>query len=346
MSKPNAFWQLLESPARTGRPLSTWKLALREEFELVASYIVPTGALATTMPCARTFAGHFCSYRIVEHEDGTFAGVCDEGRCPRRVFQREELAQHAIDEDRLAKELTTLLGITPSPQEVEGVGRSRRLGFLKGEERIPVILTTQWTVPDCNRFLADFYADRSGRVLWIFSTGRRLDDKSQRILSKQEAVVFTIDGHFEIESGALKLLPEGVKDWDDTLFRLTGVGVHEHGFHVPAGAKWSDLTLRFRDGHTLVARMGKAANGCFSFRDLQMEDKRTKGPDVQWELLRQFAESYGTINWQSKAASLRNKKKKDRLAESLKTFFGIPGEPFNYLQNEGGWESVFNIQPE
>jgi hypothetical protein len=345
MPKPNAFWQLLESPARTGRPLSTWKLALREEFELVASYVVPTGALATTMPCARTFAGHFCSYRIVEHENGTFAGVCDEGRCPRRIFQREELAQHAIDEDRLAKEVTTLLAITPSPQEVDGVGRSRRLGFLKGEERIPVILTTQWTVEDCNRFLADFYADRSGRVMWIFPTARRLDDKSQRILSKQEAVVFTIDGHFEIENGALKLLPEGVKDWDDTLFRLTGVGVHEHGFHVPAGAKWSDLTLRFRDGHTIQASLGKQRRR-FNYRDIGLVDKRKDGPDAQWDLLQRFAANYGSLNWSSQGSDIRNQKRKERLAEALKSFFGIPGEPFNYDPSDGGWESVFNIQPE
>jgi len=345
MSKPNAFWQLLESPARTGRPLSTWKLALREEYELVQSYIVPTGALATTMPCARTFAGHFCSYRIVEHENGTFAGVCDEGRCPRRIFQREELAQHAIDEDRLAKELTALLAITPSPQEVDGVGRSRRLGFLKGEERIPVILTTQWTVEDCNRFLADFYADRSGRVMWIFPTGRRLDDKSQRILSKQEAVVFTIDGHFEIENGLIKLLPEGAKDWDDTLFRLTGVGVHEHGFHVPAGAKWSDLTLRFRDGHTIQASLGNQRRR-FNYRDIGLVDKRKDGPDAQWDLLQRFAANYGSLNWSSQGSDIRNQKRKERLAEALKSCFGISGEPFNYVQTDGGWESVFNIQPE
>jgi len=28
------------------------------------------------------------------------------------------------------------------------------------------------------------------------------------------------------EGVAIKLLPEGSKDWDDTLFKLTGVGVH------------------------------------------------------------------------------------------------------------------------
>jgi hypothetical protein len=89
---------------------------------------------------------------------------------------------------------------------------------------------------------------------------------------------------------------------------------------------------------------GGGFQGRFSYAEMGMEDKRTKAPDAQWQLLRHFAEEAGLFTWSSKGANDRNKKRKERLARSLKAFFDLPGEPFRYRKEDGGWEALFVIR--
>ena len=74
--------------------------------------------------------------------------------------------------------------------------------------------------------------------------------------------------------------------------------------------------------------------------------KNPAEPDLQWQLLADFAESGGELTWRDSAADRRNQKRKELLARSLKTFFGIDDEPFETLPNGAGWRARFTILPE
>lgn len=74
-------------------------------------------------------------------------------------------------------------------------------------------------------------------------------------------------------------------------------------FPTPAGAKWSDLKLRFVDGETLsVSILG--VDGRFGYSQMGFVNKKTARPNYQWELLRDFAQCGGKITWSDPAADL------------------------------------------
>jgi hypothetical protein len=86
----NSVFQCLDQSVGHAFRWDSWKGLLKERFGEIEPWLMPAGRLAANVPCERTQLFN-CSYRVVEHANGTFAGVCDEGRCQRRVFEKSEL---------------------------------------------------------------------------------------------------------------------------------------------------------------------------------------------------------------------------------------------------------------
>lgn len=114
-------------------------------------------------------------------------------------------------------------------------------------------------------------------------------------------------------------------------------------FPTPPGARWSDLQLRFADGHTVRARIGKTSR-LVTHEELGLHDGRTKRPNLQWELLATFAQGHGQLTWDNRSASPRNQKRKEELAKALRKYFGIDDDPF--AMENGGWRTKFSIEGE
>lgn len=114
-------------------------------------------------------------------------------------------------------------------------------------------------------------------------------------------------------------------------------------FPTPANARWRDLSIRFRDGHVVIAQIGDVRS-TLSYRDLGMEDTRTKEPNRQWRLLYAFADERGRLDWSSKHAHSRNQKQKEILVRRLKAYFGIPGCPIQSVYGNRRWDAVFVIE--
>lgn len=116
-------------------------------------------------------------------------------------------------------------------------------------------------------------------------------------------------------------------------------------FPTPAGAKWSDLKLRFVDGETLsVSILG--VDGRFVYSQMGFVNKKTARPNLQWELLRDFAQCGGKITWSDPAASAKLPKRKEALAKILKAFFRIDGSPIELTACKKGWCCVFEVRAE
>lgn len=84
----------------------------------------------------------------------------------------------------------------------------------------------------------------------------------------------------------------------------------------------------------------------FIYAELDMMDGRTQKPNKQWELLRDFASSFGTLTWKSPGAAPNVKWQQSVLAKKLKAFFGIEGEPIVLTDDRKGWRTVFAIEPD
>lgn len=116
----------------------------------------------------------------------------------------------------------------------------------------------------------------------------------------------------------------------------------DFGFTSLEECKWSDVTIKFINTETVTLRI-KEKSARLVFSDFGMEQKNTRKPTVQWYLLENFAKENGILDWSSRRAHPANRKRREFLSASLKSFFGIPGEPIVRTDDGNGWRTVFNV---
>lgn len=113
-------------------------------------------------------------------------------------------------------------------------------------------------------------------------------------------------------------------------------------FPTPEGTTWADVSIRFRDGHTVSVK-AKDARGVFTYAQMGMVDRRNGNPTKQWDLLRAFAEGHGTMTWSHSKADRRNQKRRELLARDLRRFFGLHHDPITLSADGMGWITVFGV---
>lgn len=141
--------------------------------------------------------------------------------------------------------------------------------------------------------------------------------------------------------------------------------------------KWEDITIQFKNGNDVDIKI-KDKTFRSDYKAMGFEDKRTRNPDMQWELLIRLSENNGEIDWQSypqnknsnarlteqefgvekdkdiktqnrgfsyKKAPDSTKKAKQLLAKELKAFFGIKEDPFFPYRKEGSYKIKIILIP-
>jgi hypothetical protein len=94
--------------------------------------------------------------------------------------------------------------------------------------------------------------------------------------------------------------------------------------------EWEEITIQFLNGDEAFIKV----NDDFiksNFREMGFNDKRTKGPNNQWVLLKDLSENNGEISGKGMKTSGAGRKKKEKLSILLKNCFRINSDPFfNY----------------
>jgi hypothetical protein len=116
-------------------------------------------------------------------------------------------------------------------------------------------------------------------------------------------------------------------------------------FPTPSGTNWRDITIYFKNGHTVSIRV-KGQTKVRNYSQMGMINKKNGNPTLQWELLRTFAEGHGILDWGSRGADRKNQKRKETLAKNLQDFFGISEDPFELTPGRKGWKARFKILPD
>ncbi len=152
------------------------------------------------------------------------------------------------------------------------------------------------------------------------------------------------------DTGALIGLRPAAEVFEAVRERLIGqrkIKAPEHHFRTPPGTGWQHVSIRFISGHD-VHIQARTEGGAYNFAQMAMANAKKKPPepDVQWQLLLDFAENGGEITWRDSPADRKLEKRRELLAKRLKTFFGIKDEPFEKLPNGLGWRARFTITPE
>lgn len=112
------------------------------------------------------------------------------------------------------------------------------------------------------------------------------------------------------------------------------------GFPTPPGTKWEDITIKFFDGHTVYITAGDKS-GQYSYEAMGMNNRKSSKPNKQCELLEKLAENHGEATFKNDSKLKATKK---NLTKSLRIFFGLTSDPFEYKKPK--YIALFVILPE
>jgi hypothetical protein len=338
------FWLALERLPGQAAVTQYWRHLIRSDFDLASRLMSPDPRLATSFP---RLDGRGPDYAVVEHGYDDFVGVCeDDGE--RTPLSRADLVVYRLDAGKLVAAVAGAFGLEAEGTAVEGLGATNRVGTYRplAGFAYPVYLTIQLEQPDYKAAVESLVATTPGPFVLLAPTNRHHRIASKLLLDGRGCLFLPLADAIRPDARLWGLTDAARAALDAFTARLIpAVEQPMVLFPTPAGATWAMLRVRFIDGHRVAVSVGGEAQ-TFNYTQLGMADGRNGNPTKQWELLRVFARNRGTLTWGSKGASRDNQKRKDKLADDLKAFFRIDGEPFRLLAGGKGWQTVFAVEPD
>ena len=342
------LWQALEAMPGPSAVLAEWRRLAGAELDFLTPYLQPRQRLAASYP--RLVGGEpTYPYEVVEHGPDDFVGICPETE-DRIVLTRNDLIVYELDWPLLLADIAAALKIerrTTDPDELPPLTR------LVGDYQptagysFPAYLTVPLESRSLTSAVCMLVSTSDDALILLTPTRHRLRLDAQQILERKQCCFLPLED---------SLAATGPRQWQATdaavqaLRDFTGLHIPStetaNGavfFPTPAGIGWSDVVIRFVDGHSVSVAAGEITR-TFHYAQMGMADGRNAKPTRQWELLRAFAQGYGVLTWKSRDADRRNQKRREYLARDLKAFFRIDGEPIVLTDDGKGWRTVFRIE--
>ncbi|HNQ22463.1 MAG TPA: hypothetical protein PKK06_05155 [Phycisphaerae bacterium] len=324
---------------------SEWRALLGDDDKAVARFILPTRRIAGSIRC--TAPKRTCVHEIRPWKR-RFLSVCPDG-CEPAELTRDEVTVHRLDVATLAREVAETLGLEPVRAElVPGVAGVWHVGDYVPYSgfRFPVYLALTGE-PEALSWAADGLAARGQWFVLLAPTRSAFTQAAADVIRQAKACFLPLDelvGHGDDDG--LVLLDGVTAEGVLAEFRAAHVPQPKADdgmvfFPTPPGARWSDVSIRFIDRHSVYVKV-KGASGTFHFAQMGMASRKNAKPTVQWLLLEAFAEGHGRLDWRSRKASRKNQKRKENLAADLQRFFPIEDDPF--VIEGDGWRARFAVE--
>lgn len=336
------LWLTAASVPEQRTSLAHWRTLLDADFEQARRWLAPTQEIASAVPCQ---GDRNLWLRVAENEPCRYL-TYDENSHNSRSIDRAEVTVFGIDWSRVADSLCKQTGFhrsansfsikpawnwgTAQPQ----MGFAYPLYIASG----PLIDTLTSIGDQTNQ---PFVVLRLRTKPVDSLCGRLLNEHRGLLLSLAEVTQPTEMGAIVFTQPAL----ESIKSFQQQFLPKQPAEVAKPGFPTPPNCSWSAIKIRFLDIDT-VSITAAGVTGRYHFTEMGFARAGNKRSNVQWELLRAFARSYGTMTWTSPGASRQNQKRKERLSETLCEFFGISDDPIRWMPDRCGWQTLFALEPE
>lgn len=351
MSNLKNPWQALETVPGLAAVEAEWRVTFGDGYESARAFLRPNGKLASSYPCTVP-RGCGCEHDVVVHDPKDIVAVCRCGRgCETFPLKRSDIVVYELDRatfDAAVVDTFNLIKETDCRTDLHGTTRigvySPYAGF-----RFPVYLTIQLEPNDFDSAVDGLMGRTDTPLILLAPTRDLCTAQAERLLTNRKSAFIPLSENVAIaEKRKLRLL----RPLNDILsqFRTANLpSPKDDGsivfFPTPPDATWGDVSIRFKDGHTVSIKV-KSAGGVFNYTQMGMANKKNGDPTVQWELLRTFSDEHGVLDWSSNKADRKNQKRREILATNLRDFFRIKGDPFRLTDDGKGWEALFLISPD
>lgn len=343
---PRDLWGWLERPEECLATESEWRSRLGESFSQVEPLLVGTTSIASSV----TLDGEDDERTIVPGQNGGLIAVCQKTGS-QTAIDPVEVTLRRLAAGAVAKsvaEAMSLEGVVAPVEDVEGAWTIGEFIAVEGE-RFPVYFVA---VADERslRSACNSLSGISGRPFVLvtptrrFSTPKindRLGATGSGWIALSESARLHASGRLQLRLPLQNLLRPFLAIQLPDLFGQP----RRPRFPTPPGAQWSDVRIRFTDAHSVQIKI-KDITHSYTYEGMGMNDKRTPRPTNRWTLLHSFATGGGKLTWDHTDASPRNKKRRERLADDLRAFFGIDVDPFEYDEDLKGWRAKFIVEPD
>ena len=346
------IWRSLEIVGSDALTLPHWQKGLgAEDLALLRPFLSPRPDTAVTQPCANTFSGHDCRYRIVPHTDAhghtAHVGICDEGRCEKRSFTTADLVLYGFNDPKLTAAIATALGLQPFAAACPTTATSTParvlpIATLSGDDgRTAPVVLIRTRAPEAA--LDQLSLKLVAKPIILFPTAADLTPAVEARLHRS-------GWPYRVLENLLFFRPTGIMATADAADSITEMAesligeVTKAVFAVPVGTRWGEITLTFNaNDHQVATVLVRGVRQSITAHDLGLLDTRTQRPDQQWGLLQKLAECGGHFDWIDAKKHDAAKKTKGRLSQALRRAFGIKTEPIEWRREDKAWVTEFNI---
>lgn len=349
------FWAACETLIGQAAVEAEWKRLAGDDYNAAKAFLRPLQEHATSYPCPNE-PQCACSHRVVDHGNGCIVAVCrcDPPCCDKVLLTKSDLVIYELDRPLLYAAITDALLLQPVPADVPGLPWVTRIGFDSpcAGYRFPVYLIL---TPGRERFRNAVFTLAAKTVdpfILIAATGRGCEPECLDLLNTRKALFLTLSDILNIDKASKPAVDEHILRLLDR-FHVAAIPALQPDsreadpitfFSTPANASWNDVCIRFLDGHTVSVLVGNKS-GVYNFVQMGMSKRNSATPTAQWKLLEAFANGHGVFDWKNEHADRTQKKQKQLLAQALRDFFRIDGDPFQYVEELKGWEARFDIEP-
>nr|CRH06173.1 conserved protein of unknown function [Candidatus Magnetococcus massalia] len=353
MQSLNRLWSACETVQGHAGVLAEWKDWLGGEYPVVKSLLKSTGRKARGYPCPSPGAPG-CPREVVEHRDGSITAVCgdQEARnCDDLSLVLDDVLIHALDHRKLSGMVAKALGLTAKFNPIQNIVGCWQVGeyIPFAGRRFPAFMLLTTEASKQSKAIHRLCMDLTDPFLLVVSSAASLTSEDALYIQRRNGRSIPLDEVLVAnDNGRIAISPsasEQMSAFHADLFPEEEEVASSPLFPTPRDATWGDLRIRFLDGHraTLFCQgVSKTVN----FSTMGMENRRSREPSVQWDLLEKLAAGHGRFSWKSSGANKQIPQQIRRLNKDLQRYFGIEERAVLWRDDESAYCTRFEIHYE
>ena len=346
MRKLERFWQTLESVSGPAAVAAEWRRLLGTEYDSVRDFLRPSARLADSYPCPDP-KNVGTVHKMVAHGPDHIVGVCPDGCAPARL-SRADIVVWELDCAAWSRAVAEGLGVRYEGTGIDALPQTLRIGTYipYAGFRFPVYLTVRMEPDEFQHVVDGLLARNDSPFILLAPTRDLCQSASEELLKRRKACfvplceVLVLDERGRFMLGENLTLEGILADFRSAVLPPAEDQSGMIFFPTPPDTRWEDVSIRFSDGYTVSVKVGGVSQVC-NYTTMGMADGRNKNPTKQWELLREFAEANGHFDWSNRKAGRAKQKQREILAENLRAFFRIEGDPI--VVDGNGWRARFAV---